>query len=147
MCAESLLLLWFAIMNNRHKMPSAKRITEYWAENMPDNLNDGQIIDDQCFACGYSGQLQRCHITPLCIGGSNDANNLHNLCVPCHRQSEHLDGESYWLWYEEKITNDFDFGLKGMMPKINAALAKGKRDGITDPEQIVRNFFQSTQMQ
>jgi len=61
-----------------------------------------------CFACGdkRSG-LQRCHIHPLCFGGSNDLSNIHILCRRCHLESEGL--LRYWQWIKHKRKYEWDF--------------------------------------
>jgi hypothetical protein len=122
-------------------MPKANKVVEYWKANMPDELNDGQIEDKQCFACGHWNHLQRCHIDPLCTGGSNEAANLHILCIVCHKESEYLSGQSYWQWYKEKINHGFDFGLSANMAKIRAVIAHGERYGITDAKQMAQSFI------
>ena len=105
------------------KMPSQSKIADYWMENMPEHLYDGQIEIKQCWACGFfGGRIERAHILPRCEGGSDDEQNLHLLCRPCHQQSEALSGERYWDWYEQKLLNEWDFGISYFSGRICAAL-------------------------
>lgn len=61
------------------------------------------IEESICFAC-MAGRtiLQRCHILPKCEGGSDDVENIHLLCVPCHLESEYLTGDLYWSWFLDR---------------------------------------------
>lgn len=56
----------------------------------------------QCFCCGQPGSLDRAHIRPLALGGSNSVENLHLLCRSCHIESENFQGEGYWRWFLSK---------------------------------------------
>lgn len=99
-------------MGKARKMPSEFAIWNYWEENFPESLNDGQIVRGQCWACGSTSLLQRCHIIPKWQGGEDSVENLHLLCKVCHNESENLTGADYWKWYQYKLVHDFDFGYK-----------------------------------
>lgn len=88
-------------------LPSKGQIFEYWRERLTDI---GVLIDwgePSCWACGYhynakydiksphaSWQeildgwekmpLQRCHIVPRSLGGSDEVQNLFLMCRECH---------------------------------------------------------------
>lgn len=89
------------------KMPSKSEVFEYWKERIFDL---GFFIDwgePSCWACGefWNGRyhitnpkasyekilncwekvpLQRCHIIPRSLGGSNEPSNLFLMCKECH---------------------------------------------------------------
>lgn len=47
--------------------------------------------------------LQRCHIIPLDLGGSNDPSNLFLLCGDCHKESpDTLDEYYFFQWLDNK---------------------------------------------
>lgn len=98
-------------MGKERSMPTKNDIFHYWSDHFPEHLNDGQIVRDQCWACGSSNMIQRCHITPKHEGGADSADNLHLLCVVCHQESENLVGVDYWNWYKHKLVYGFDFGF------------------------------------
>lgn len=79
-------------MNKRSNMPSKKAILEAWYEDlwdMPDNMYEAKKAWlDTCWACGFAGHLQRCHLKAVQYGGSNDAKNLVLLCRSCHVRQE-----------------------------------------------------------
>lgn len=60
-----------------------------------------------CFACGmaYSG-LERCHIIARQFGGEDVVENLHCLCWICHKDSEGINGTSYWDWFYNRSVID-----------------------------------------
>ena len=104
-------------MKPTHKnMPSRERVTRYWVNNHrshPESLpwwGRGSYCEDQipedckwCFACKRSyPSVDRAHILPLTDGGDNECGNLHLLCHTCHKESEHLTGDKYWRWIEER---------------------------------------------
>jgi hypothetical protein len=64
-----------------------------------------------CFACGFdagrsSGKLDRAHIIARCEGGPDTVDNLHILCLSCHKASEGLLGDPYWAWLAERTFLD-----------------------------------------
>jgi hypothetical protein len=97
----------------RQDMPKGSEIRAYWAatrlweEKGLDGPRD--LLDkEMCFACTRVGiPIQRCHIIPVCKGGSNHVANLHMLCRVCHEDSEHLvTVASYWPWLIERTMVD-----------------------------------------
>ena len=59
-----------------------------------------------CMACRVKDVVvDGAHILPLQYGGSNEIENIHLLCKPCHAESENLWGKEYSLWFELK--NEF----------------------------------------
>ena len=83
----------------KNKLPSAKRIRQYWNDKL---LKIGVDISHHfvkaCFACGWFLDTQRAHIVPDSQGGNNTESNLHILCRNCHADSENLWGGLYWRW-------------------------------------------------
>jgi|ERR1035437_6047286 hypothetical protein len=90
----------------RKNMASKFNIINFWAEKLIE-LGKFDSIEElleanYCFACSFEFITERCHILPLSYGGSNEADNLHNLCNLCHKASEFLTGESYWRWFKKR---------------------------------------------
>ena len=86
-------------------VPSKWRIAQHWATS-PDRSTFAPRMYDLgepcCFACGYYSEhwdkdtarasweratLERAHIIPASLGGSDDASNLLLLCTACHEDS------------------------------------------------------------
>ena len=75
--------------------PDKKRIAKHY---------DVERYD--CMACGIEDvQIDGAHIQPLQYGGSNEIENIHLLCKPCHAESENLWGKEYEIWL--KLKNEF----------------------------------------
>lgn len=91
--------------------PSKWAIVQHWAASPAmdrDVFAPHLSIDDPCcFACGWFSErwregrsarkaweratLERAHIVPAGLGGSNAASNIILLCAPCHRDSPDWD--------------------------------------------------------
>ena len=68
-------------------MPSVKAIWEFWRETPP---MPALVLDrPACFLCEHDALkgLERHHILPVYLGGSNELENLILLCGECHRQA------------------------------------------------------------
>ena len=126
------------------KMPSKHAITNYWVVNMPEHLNEcGESVNEkQCWACGDTLKIERCHITPRCDGGSDTVENLHLLCSRCHVSSEFLRGDSYWDWLENKYNLDFDMGLKRMLPIIRPIIEFAEKQGISCHKEAFSKYME-----
>jgi hypothetical protein len=72
-------------MEHRRYIPDArKRLGEV------SNKVKKQIIErdgNKCLKCGIGVNLEIHHITPLCLGGDNQKENLATLCFKCHKQA------------------------------------------------------------
>ncbi len=94
----------------RQSMPSHQAIREIWWRKLVAikkfDCRAEVFGGDYCFSCGIEGPLERAHIVPHNIGGSEEAVNLHLLCPTCHTQSETLNGDSYWRWFLAKRPGD-----------------------------------------
>lgn len=74
----------------------------------------------ECFACGRpartvknprdirdywnkSKYLEKCHIIPDCLGGSNTVDNLVMMCRECNMSNPETNSEVYfWRWFQTK---------------------------------------------
>ena len=119
------------IQKDRKTMPNNYEIFNYWKDKkLP---NGGYILHDYrepcCWACGYmvvveedhlstkdiwlrtSGVLERCHIIPKMLGGSNEADNLFLMCKKCHIDSPDTSDKDYffnWVIYRRENRTLFD---------------------------------------
>jgi 5-methylcytosine-specific restriction endonuclease McrA len=69
-----------------------KDIVAYW-ETLQDE--SGLSVDwaealERCWRCGYKSALQRCHIVPDALGGSDTPSNFVLLCGRCHREAPNV---------------------------------------------------------
>jgi len=94
-------------------MPKTLRIRQYWSSYLVliDRFDEDEVMDGEyCFACGLELECFRCHIIPMCEGGTHELSNLHMLCHTCHRASEHLKGDAYWHWFDNRTI--FEWALQ-----------------------------------
>ena len=119
---------------NRGKMPAEKTIREFWTSKLIEldkfECNDDITTPDSgklpCFACGYFGHCDRCHILALCEGGNNSLENIHMLCETCHQDSEYLSGDQYWIWFNARKHEDtfISFYLNKKGVNLSALISK-----------------------
>lgn len=122
-------------------LPSKGQIFEYWKERL---FERGFFVDwgePGCWACGFhygakydikrsdaswseilrcwnSIPLQRCHIIPRSIGGTDDVENLFLMCRECHDQAPNTSiPEIFFEWARAQNSSARESA------KINAAFA------------------------
>lgn len=72
----------------RASRPSVKSIKEYLG------------IDEACLIC-WSKPIERAHVVPESLGGTNDIRNFALLCPRHHRESPDIaDAEGFWAWID-----------------------------------------------
>lgn len=90
--------------------PHKRNLKYHWAEWLvaQDKFDSvKEVLEaDHCFACGFEQELQKAHILARSEGGSNEESNIHLLCNFCHRDSELISGETYYLWFKERNALD-----------------------------------------
>ena len=129
-------------------MPSRKDIFYFW-ENKIKNASD----ENTCFKCNLkpfieeSIVVERCHIVPVCEGGSDDLDNIHLLCHSCHKESEVYSGKKYNLWLKSKNKEQFVKALfvlweDGFLDndEINEYFVKAKKYAIQKEGKFVYDY-------
>jgi ribosomal protein L37E len=80
---------------------SHQHIVDYWVSHQDEC---GLAVDwaeahERCWRCGYKSSLERCHIIPHSLGGSEEPENLVLLCRRCHREAPNVaDSRFMWIW-------------------------------------------------
>lgn len=123
-------------------------IAEYWASQQDEcGLSvDWAEAEKLCWRCAHRRNLQRCHIIPRALGGSEEPRNLVLLCGQCHSEAPNVaDPEFMWTWlrahavsfygtyWQERGFREYEFifrrkpfaGVKDpelLMPRVRAAL-------------------------
>ena len=108
----------FNYRSRRRQMPRCEDVISYWGPELTrlGKVDDGELeqcFSDKepdgsrlqkgiCFACGFIRPLERAHIKARISGGGDEVDNIHLLCVWCHRLSEGLEGNSYWEWFKSQ---------------------------------------------
>lgn len=80
-----------------------QEIVKYWCTRKSESglSVDWYDADVRCWKCAedVGERLQKCHIIPRALGGSDDASNLVLLCAGCHRLAPNIgNAEALWTW-------------------------------------------------
>ena len=106
-----------------------RQVVEYWEirESECGLSVDWAEAEKLCWRCASARILQRCHITPRALGGSDGPSNLVLLCAQCHAEAPNVEDPTFmwtWLrahaapfygtyWYERGVREyEFIFGRK-----------------------------------
>ena len=82
-------------------------IVDFWSMNQDECglAVDWAEASKLCWRCAHKRQLQRCHIVPRSLGGSEDASNLVLLCKQCHAEAPNVEDPSFmWDWLRAHAT-------------------------------------------
>jgi 5-methylcytosine-specific restriction endonuclease McrA len=66
--------------------------------------------DHACVFCGATKEITKDHIVPISRGGTNYANNLQPLCMPCNTKkgtsmaAAHMDKHGRWLPEQSRVS-------------------------------------------
>ena len=90
---------------------SIENIVNYWSSRESEcGLGaDWAEAHERCWRCGYKSTLQRCHIVPRALGGSDEPSNLVLLCHRCHREAPNIsDPRFMWIWIRATCVPFYD---------------------------------------
>lgn len=100
-------------MKSIRRLATEKKIREYWSERLyafnDSHFDSAEELKEEnlCFACGCDDvKCERAHIIAKCEGGSDNESNLHMLCPTCHKNSEYLTLNDYFLWIKSRTMFD-----------------------------------------
>lgn len=110
----------------RSSAPSKELIADVWG-----------LAPDVCAACGYeSRHLQRCHVVPHALGGSDvDPENFVLLCKRCHIDApDHRDPIHMHAWVADHLTDSAE-RARAVSRGVRRIFPLGTPDGF-DPEEL-----------
>jgi len=163
------------IVKRHGSMPNCISIFKYWRSDAAikrmEHLSKETSVDfnfhliinsihQECFACnrmflkhkwmfGRKNYLQRCHIIPRQLGGSNHVSNMILLCKHCHLENPNVRNEvAYFKWLQfhksrYEIINDEIRQLSDVMidqDKLNKALSIARLDEIIPKGIDIENY-------
>jgi hypothetical protein len=88
-----------------------REIAGYWAkrQNEAGLSVDWAEAQERCWRCSRKTRLEKCHIVPHALGGSDFPENLVLLCARCHREAPNVDDPDYmWTWLRRYAVNFYD---------------------------------------
>ncbi|MEK2144959.1 HNH endonuclease [Vibrio parahaemolyticus] len=76
---------------------SIKDIVEYWELHQDESglSVDWAEAETLCWRCAHKRKLQRCHIIPRALGGSEQPSNLVLLCGQCHSEAPNVNDPEF----------------------------------------------------
>ena len=86
-------------------------IVSYWKDKKDESSLGVEWEDahERCWRCGYKSRLERCHIIPKSLGGSDEAYNLIVLCKKCHKEAPNINDSNFiWNWIENDHGSMYD---------------------------------------
>lgn len=124
-------------------------INNYWLHRF-DYLEKDYPI---CFVCGKRYSLEKCHLIPRALGGSDNVENLVLLCIEHHKKAPNIGlGKEIMLnWIErenEKYSTCLNFNcedieaIRNSVYKISARLEKVVEDskGLEQIEKFLERY-------
>jgi hypothetical protein len=76
-------------------------IADYWSRHQDEcGLSvDWSEAKKRCWRCAHRRKLQRCHIVPHSLKGSEEPPNLVLLCAQCHSEAPNVADPTFiWVW-------------------------------------------------
>jgi HNH endonuclease len=76
-------------------------IVDFWElhQDECDLSVDWAEADKLCWRCAQKRKLERCHIVPRALGGSEKPSNLVLLCGQCHAEAPNVTDPAFmWIW-------------------------------------------------
>ncbi|WP_181138630.1 HNH endonuclease [Streptomyces sp. Ru73] len=102
--------------DRRRSRPPVRAIADYLGLDEP-----------ICLIC-WQAPVERAHVVPEALGGSNDVRNFALLCPRHHREAPDVaDAEAFWSWVDYACERDGHMKWQGMEPEL---LAKAERVGL-----------------
>lgn len=90
---------------------SIQDIVNYWSKRESEcGLGvDWAEAHERCWRCGYKSSLERCHIIPRALGGSDEPSNLVLLCSRCHLEAPNINDPRFmWIWIRATCVPFYD---------------------------------------
>ncbi|WP_216677922.1 HNH endonuclease [Streptomyces sp. MNP-20] len=95
-----------------------------------------------CLIC-WQAPVERAHVVPESLGGSNDVRNFALLCPRHHREAPDVaDAEAFWSWVDYACERDGHMKWEGVGPETPATMERlGLRVETSGPvRKSLRHF-------
>jgi len=83
------------------KVGTKQQIVDHWRTRQNEDELSVEWEDalEHCWRCGHESNLEKCHIVPKSLGGSDDVSNLVLLCNRCHKEAPNVQDHRFmWIW-------------------------------------------------
>ena len=139
-----------------------REIVDYWSQTQDEcGLSvDWAEAETRCWRCAEETNLQRCHIIPRSLRGSERPSNLVLLCLKCHREAQNVtDPDFMWAWlrahavpfygtyWHQRAIKEFEFiyGRKpfSLIDETQIAESLGTESVILLLKEVVEKYVRS----
>ncbi len=118
---------------------------DYWETRISEMDLGCDFIDalEMCWRCGCKRKLQKCHIIPKALGGSDTSDNLIPLCADCHDEApDCLDDSEVWDWIRsDHATTYATFWLKKALEKSKVQFLEKHIHDKNKLKSVTQNVF------
>jgi hypothetical protein len=116
-------------------------IADYWSRHQDEcGLSvDWAEAEKLCWRCAHGRKLQRCHIVPRALGGSEEPPNLVLLCAQCHAEAPNVADPSFmWVWLRAHAVNFYGtyWQVRGWR-EYEFIYGKKPFEGVKNPEALL----------
>lgn len=131
-------------VTSRQNAPSKRKIWQYWINNgiqrgLDDSRYENACNFNVCVCCARnSSTLERAHIIPHSLGGSNDVSNFILLCGKCHRESPDVADEHALIEWVNEQPSEMESLLKLIQQEMSRYNLKIK---IATDENVIKEIF------
>lgn len=120
-------------------------IADYWSRNQDEcGLSvDWAEAEELCWRCAHRRKLQRCHVVPRSLGGSEQASNLVLLCGQCHAEAPNVaDPEFMWIWLRAHAVDCYGtyWQIRGWR-EYEFIYGKKPFEGVKDHEALILRAY------
>ncbi|WP_206337708.1 HNH endonuclease [Streptomyces sp. WAC 06738] len=117
--------------DQRRSRPSVQAIANYLG-----------LVEPICLIC-WQSPVERAHVVPVALGGSNDVRNFALLCPRHHREAPDVaDAEAFWSWVDYASERDGHMKWAGVEPEMLAQVERvGIRIETSGPVRKSRHHF------
>ena len=99
-------------MSKRKAIKSTiNEIMDYWShcEDECGLSVDWAEAHKRCWRCSRKAPLEKCHIVPHSLGGTDLPKNLVLLCSRCHREAPNVSDPAFiWVWLRRYAVSLYD---------------------------------------
>ena len=95
----------------KRRLPSHSKIAGYWESRVYEGdigIDWADSPERRCWRCAYlcesktTNRIERCHIIPHSLKGSDEPCNLVLLCKHCHKEAPNINcKDAMWLWIKK----------------------------------------------
>ena len=107
----------------------------------------------RCWRCGYVRDLERCHIIPRSLNGTDTPDNFVLLCNECHQEAPNVNDKDYMMQWIKKTSvcyydvywslRDLSESIINSLNKTSVHFGQGGKINYSTKEWLMDSFIES----